>query len=166
MTKCKISLLSLALLMLLCGVAQAQTTCFGAQGGTVVPGLLTYYSSTTANAASHLYVSNVSGSNVTCKVTVFDKDGNDVTASYSQVFSGGTNVSTGTGTFDLPAGSTRMYRFKTSQGGGSIYAYALIEWKSDDPRLRKALVAMHYRQQAIGSSYQMSDTSVNGGMPF
>lgn len=166
MTKCKISLLSLALLMLLCGVAQAQTTCFGAQGSATVPGLFTIYGSSTYHAASHIFLSNVSNTTVTCKVTLFSNEGVDITSSYSEVLNQGTTVTTGANDFEIPAGGTRMLRFKTSNTNDQRYAFALVEWKSSDPKLRKALIGMHYRQQTVGSSYQVSDTNINGGQPF
>lgn len=159
-----------AMVLVLCNGAAA-TECFNAKGNALVPHVRSYYADSTAFQSTAFSVSNITGSSVVCKVTVYDHDGNDVT-SYGGVYSGSSNsgtstvVAQGTGTFNIPANSTRVYRFE-HKSPSAIYGYATIEWTSSDAQLRKAIIAgTRITGLVYGDSYFTSQGSVNNGEPF
>lgn len=151
------------MVMLLTTNAFAQE-CFNSKGSLIVPGMYATYVSSTYEAASHIFLSNVTGSSVDVKVTVYDQDGNDITTGHSMIIAGA--APTLGGTFTLPAYSTRLFKFYNSIANQHIYGHAVVEWTSADSRVRKALIGTMYRQQKIGSSYTNTDYVLNGGQPF
>ena len=156
------SLLAVIVVLMMCGSALAQTD-FNAKGSIVVPNIWSYKQLPSSWLYTYINVSNITGTDVQCKITVYDNDGTDVTQ-YSQIYTRGSNyyteVSAGTGEFDLPAHATRTYSIKATP---SISGYAVVEWKSSDPQLRKALVAgmlVLYNNSGVGIS------EINNGQPF
>ncbi len=162
--------LSVAMLILMCGVAGAAN--FNAQGSAIVPhvkGLMSYISTNSTYTA--MYLSNVTNQNIECKIDVYDQNGNDV-SSYGYILnpipnnSGYQYVASGSSVFSIAAHSSRY--FKYSGGGYSTrtFGYAVVKWNSNDPLMTKALVgAVEYRS---GSNSSMSGGNVyiNNGQPF
>ncbi len=161
--------LSVAMLVLMCGVAGAQE-CFSAQGSALVPGLNFLYYDSHHYQFADLNLTNITDKRVQCKVSFYDHAGNDITY-FGIIYSGGSNaviVSTGTGDFELPAHSSRIFSLRTSTPIWTL-AYAVVEWTSDDPMLRKALIG-RTRMWGYGGDggsfpYQ-SSTLINTGQPF
>lgn len=150
-----------------CGVVNASEP-FEARGSAVATGMFCRYLQS-PQVQSSLIISNMAGSPVTCKVTVYDHDGNDVT-SLCDVLTGSTTnsavVVTQGGTFELPAFATRSVRFINKNVPGFYYGQAVIEWTSNDPRLRKALHAKLILLKEDGSRTGYAMSSVNGDQPF
>lgn len=164
-------LFAFALVMLMCGSAFA-VECFSAKGSAVVTGVRVINYGATNNDQSEITVSNVSNTSVTCKVTVFDHAGNDITSSCT-VFSGKYNgsagstlIASGTGTFELPAGNTRVVSVWNGNVNTVVYGHAVIEWTSADNKLRKALIASLRTWARNGSANYCTHTMTNGGQPF
>lgn len=165
-------LLSLTLLVLFCGSALAETT-FNGRGSAIVNNVRAYNPNSTYNEQTEFAVTNISGSAVTCRVTVYDHDGTDVT-SICNVYSGNKNstssalIASGTGQFELPAGNTRVVSFHAADASvGIIYGHAVIEWSSADTNLRKALIAsLRVFARTGADSTGTSLTMINNGQPF
>ncbi|WP_147822615.1 hypothetical protein [Salidesulfovibrio onnuriiensis] len=155
------------LVLLLCGSAVAEEV-FVSHGSAVVTGIQCRKGTWTD--VFNLFVTNISGSEVTVKVTLFDHDGNDRSSickvsTGSASGNGATSVSTGTGTFTLPAGATRIVAAPSSLNG-MIYGHAVIEWTSADSRLKKALMATLQKTISYGDKSYGFMANVNGGQPF
>ncbi len=158
------TILAIIVVLMMCGSAMAETD-FNAKGSIIVPNIWTYNTSSSSWVFSYINLSNITGTDVQCKVTVYDNDGNDVTH-FSKVYTSGqsiyTEVSSGTGEFDIPAHASRIYSIKGSQ---PISGYAVVEWKSSDPKLRKALLAgmtMLYNYGGVS----VGICELNNGQPF
>jgi len=159
--------LSMVVVLMMCCGAMAQE-CFNAQGSIVVPCIYSTYISASDWTAPHMVISNITDKEVQCKVKVFDQDGIDVTY-LGYVFSGGEPlnvISSGIGDFDIPAYSTRVYAFNRDGGKKRVAGYATIEWKSDDTKLRNALVGGVFRARGFASSRSDSERLINNGQPF
>lgn len=144
-------------------------TNFCARGSAVVTGMHTSYSSSTVYDVSNIWITNVAGAAVSCRVTVYDHDGQDVT-SLCSIYTGGNAgsselVASGTGSFELPAGSTRLFKFYGKNSSKVIHGHAVIEWASEDTTIRKALIAVVGRRlQRNSAGWGMFQ--VNNGQPF
>lgn len=160
------ALLTLSLALLFCGFAFAEH-CFNAKGSTIVPGLITIQKNGGRTDTTNISLSNITDSAVTCRVTIYDHDGNSIAAEYGNVYSGDSRtIATGTDTFDIPAHSTRIFQFYKVNSNRDIYGHAIIDWTSANENLRKALVgtARHYYWK--GDSTWATSTAVNNGQPF
>ncbi|WP_421899370.1 hypothetical protein [Maridesulfovibrio sp.] len=161
-------LVPLALILILCGGASAQES-FNAQGSTVVTNIWSYHPDSVNWFVPYINVTNITGTDVQCKITIYDHDGNDITH-YSKIYSGGignwTIIASGTGEFNLPAHGTRMYSLKPE--GTQIYTvgHAVIEWKSNDPLLRKAVIAGITTLRADSKGISTGISEINNGQPF
>ncbi len=145
---------------------------FETRGSAVATGVLALSSSTSYMVQSTLYVTNVSGADVSCKVTFYDQDGNDMSSILS-VYSGNnsgvgnTTISTGNAPFSLPAGNTRSISTYKTNLNKRIMGHAVIEWSSENGTIRKALIAEGRRITSSGSNSAYGSTiTVNGGQPF
>lgn len=165
----KACVLSVAILALMCGVAGAYE--FNAQGSALVPNLT--FIQTTRNNFIYQYinVTNITGSTVQCRATVYDHNGNDIT-SLIKVYSGSegadnfSTISTGTGDFEIPAHSTRMFCL-TEFPKMVIVGYAVIEWNSSDSQLRKALIAGgRFLRRTNVNRESGGNYLINNGQPF
>lgn len=161
-------LMMAAFLICLSSPAVATDT-FAARGSAVVPGVHMRYVSSTLYYSVKLDISNTTGIDVKCKVTVYDGQGNDVTTTVGEVYevstAGANIVSSVNGEFDLPALSTRFFLIQTS------YAYlmdghAVIEWTSENTTLRKAIIASKQIVAASSTSSARSEIPINGGQIF
>ncbi|ACS78375.1 hypothetical protein [Maridesulfovibrio salexigens] len=157
----------MALLFIVCESAIAQND-FNAQGSTIVPNIWTCYPNANYYYIPYFTVTNITGEEVQCRITVYDHAGNDLTQ-YSKIYSGGTTwglISSGTGDFTLPAHSTRMYSLKPEGTSVWTIGHAVIEWKSNDSRLRKALVAGMTLQTSNNQGFGIALSDINNGQPF
>jgi len=159
--------LSVVVVLMMCGGAMAEE-CFNAQGSALVPNIIYVYNNAKNYVYPYITISNITDKEVQCKVKVFDQDGIDVTY-LGYVFSGGEPlnvISSGIGDFDIPAYSTRVYAFNRDGGKKRVAGYATIEWKSDDTKLRNALVGGVFRARGFASSRSDSERLINNGQPF
>ena len=159
--------LSVAMLILMCGVAGADD--FNAKGSALVPNLQYCNNGRGANYYSSINITNITGNDVQCRVTMYDHDGLDIT-SLGQVYTGGgsawTLLSEGTGDFEIPAHSTRFYLLAKAGIIKNITGYAVIEWKSDDPLLRKALIGGTRLWASSTAGQRGGNFLINNGQPF
>lgn len=173
MRKLTTCLLAMVLTVFVFGSASAQST-FEGRGSAIVTAVEAINDSHN-NTSNEIFITNITGSTVTCKVTFYDQNGNDVTeiSNYCRVMTGSdsssglTTVASGTGTFDLPPFSTRMvlYRYTSSQSK-HMMGHAVIEWTSQDSRLRKALTAKMRYSRFTSTQGWASSSPINGGQPF
>lgn len=167
-TQCLI-LTIISIFFLFCGTALAVG--FNARGSAVVNGVKLTSSGSTTYIETRIYVTNITGSQVTGRVTIYDQDGNDVT-SYCSVYTGDQSskniklLESGTGTFELPAASTRVVRFCKANLNKCIVGHAVIEWSSDDTHLRKALIATSMRIKYQTDQAFSTMVTANGGNSF
>ncbi len=162
--------LSTILVVLMCGVVFAEET-FNAQGSAIAPCYIYRY-----NGNFHVYssitISNITGETIKCKVTILNGDGENVTSMggiYTDGPAGWKNIASGTGEFELPAHSTRVYVMDANTTGSaklSILGQALIQWNSNDPNLRKALIAAHRITSGDVNKTSEAISAVNNGGPF
>lgn len=159
------SLLALSLVLLLCGSAFASDV-FNAKGSAVAPGLMLRDRGDLYDYVE-FYISNITESNVTCRVTAYDNDGIDVTATYGRVYTKGHVVipTTEPGVFEIPANSTRMFQLHKEGIKTPIHGYAVIEWTSPENK-RKALIASGRRFRGRSDRTHSSTLPVNNGQPF
>lgn len=169
--KTKIVFMTAMLTLLLCGVAFAQTT-FEARGSAIVTGLEATSSTTsTYTDKTTLWLTNISGNEITCKITMKDHDGNDVSA-MTDVYTGNNSatqvqlVSSGAGTFTLPAGATRYAILWDPSMNKHIFGHIIIEWDSENTSLRKALMVDGRRYTHSGGNLLSDNVQVNGGAAF
>lgn len=104
--KYKYILMAMAMIVVMCSSVFAQTT-FECRGSAVVPGIKTFSSSSSVHSVTTLFVSNITGSDVACKVTVYDHNGNDVSylcdiLTGNDASSSVVTLASGTGEFFLP----------------------------------------------------------------
>jgi len=143
---------------------------FDAKGNAIVPGLFIEYISNTDRYWAIICISNTTSETVTCKVTVYDGDGYDITniGTLRHVATGSTQsvaVPSTNGEFDLPPLSTRM--FSLYQASTCFYnGHAVIEWNSSQSTLRKALVATRIIAGYWNGVYSQSEDDINGGQIF
>ncbi len=165
----KITRLTLVMAIILIGfeTASAQNN-FNAQGSTIVPNIYSCYPRPDYYYIPYFTVTNITSEEVQCKITVYDHAGNDMTQ-YSKIYTGGSSwtvISSGTGEFTLPAHSTRMYSLKPEGTSVRTMGHAVIEWKSNDLKLRKALVAGMLLQMSSKAGAGIAITNINNGQPF
>ena len=154
--------LSMVVVLMMCGGAMAEE-CFNAQGSAVAPGLLFAYRGAGDWTSPYIILNNITDKSVQCRVTVYNQDGTDVT-SFGYVLTGGSSwitVSSGTGDMEIPAYSTRIYSINPSGGQKAIMGHATIQWKSDDVKLRNALVGVVMRHRVYGSSRSDAERVIN-----
>ncbi|ACS80708.1 hypothetical protein [Maridesulfovibrio salexigens] len=161
--------LAVAMVLLMSGGAMAQES-FNAQGSALVPNMVYSYNDSNLLKYTSMYLSNITSSDVQCKVTVYDHNGNDVTY-LGTVVTGGNGVETvlskGSGEFAIPAHSTRCFTLGRDHIKIAVMGYAVVEWKSSDTTLRRALIG-GVRTPAKSSSYHGKGGTayINGGQPF
>lgn len=168
--KMKMFMTATLLTLIMCGSAMAQTT-FEAKGSAVVPGVLTLSGNSTTRFMDFLYISNISGNDVDCRVLVYDHDGNDVSALCDIVTGNNSGISDvtlapNTNEFTLPAGATRSIRIWDSNMNKVIYGHAVIEWDSSNTKMRTALIATGDRVMDNVGQRSSTIMPINGGLPF
>ncbi len=162
-------MLALALTLLMCSSVFAMgQECFNAKGSLLVANVHGSSFASNSNHNTALTVSNITNKAVTCRVTVYDQNGDDI-SSKGNAYTTGNNanlikVSAG-GTFEIPANSTRIYVIKNSNTT-RFAGYGVIEWTSDDAKLRKALIAGMYTFFVGGSEKFTWGSQLNNGQPF
>ncbi|WP_147822613.1 hypothetical protein [Salidesulfovibrio onnuriiensis] len=157
-----------ALVLMLCGSAFATVDCFNAKGSLLVADVhgLSFESDYYQNTSFTL--SNITSTAVTCRVTVYDQNGDDISSNGNVYVAGNSanliNVST-SGTFEIPANSTRIYKIQNSNTT-RFSGYAVIEWTSDSEKQRKALIAGMYTFFRSRSEKFTWGSQLNNGQPF
>ncbi len=164
----KLGMLSVAMLVLMCGAAGAEE--FHAKASVIVPNLVHQYAGPSYFTVPFINLTNITDKTISCRVTMYDHDANDVT-NLGKVYTGGANwtlISSGTGNFEIPAHATRMFSLSQTAPLRAITGHAVIEWTSDDPLLRKALVGgvWMYRMDGGGVGQSIGYFLVNHGDPF
>ncbi|SME97459.1 hypothetical protein [Desulfovibrio gilichinskyi] len=163
----KACVLSVAMLVLMCGAAGAVDN-FNAQGSALVPSILYYYENPDKLNYPYIILTNITGNTVQCRVVIYDGDGNNLTA-FSQLIKGGVNWTStyGISDFEIPAHSSRMFALNKANAMIHTIGYAVIEWKSDDPQLRKALIGGVQLHRKDGPALiTNSHFLINNGDPF
>ncbi|NDV23667.1 hypothetical protein [Desulfovibrio sp. JC022] len=167
------ALLSLTITIFICGAAFAENTTFHAQGRTVAPGIFTYFKNSYSYAYTYISISNITSTPVQCKVTIYDHEGNDQTSrghvySGEYVNGGWTGVAVSDGIFEIPAYGTRLFTMDDRTQKYSIFGHATIEWKSEDNKMSKALVASmrHYGHAGSAGTTKSGGITINNGQPF
>ena len=141
-------------------------------GSAIMPGIVSVWGSSTSYLFTTAYITNISGSDVTCEITWYDQDGNDV-SHYCEVYTGNQSgsgnvlVTTG-GTFTLPAGATRFVHFYSRNQLITLYGHAVIKWTSTNPSLRQALIATArgYGNSTNHNTQNAWSISINDNKPF
>ncbi len=169
--KFKIIITAAMLTLIMCGSAFA-TANFEARGSAVATGFLSTSSSTTYKEMTTMMVSNISGVDVDCKVTIYDSNGNDI-SSIIDVYKDNTSstsailVSSGSVPFTIPAGATRKVNTWKPNMNKQLFGHILIEWSTEDGNVRKALIAEGRLVSTNGSGPAYSSTlNINSGQPF
>ncbi|WP_432736697.1 hypothetical protein [Maridesulfovibrio sp. FT414] len=158
--------LAMAMVLMMSGGAMAQSS-FYPQGSALMSNLIIYYASPVSWTLPYITLTNITDSNVRCKVNIYDSEGSSITH-LSRVVKGGANwvqIALGTSDFDIPAHSSRMFYLTTNSVFHTI-GYAEIEWQSDDPKARKALIGGVMQHRCDGSSYTNTTDLINNGQPF
>lgn len=151
------------------------TTAFaGSSGGAIMPGVHTHWESSSHATYTSAYITNISGSEVTCNVFWFDHDGTDV-SSYLKVYTGNTSglneitVVTGSGDFTLPAGASRRVIFAHGPTQQQFMGHAVIKWTSTNDSLRQALIGTGRVVEANNQSNRVQhawSVPINDNKPF
>ncbi len=162
-------LLATAMILVMSGGAMAEGT-FVPQGGITVPGMVYLYTSSSNHVLPRILLTNITGETVQCKVRVYDHDGTDITA-LSKIVKGGQSswptIATGTGDFEIPAHTTRVYWMEPSSSAKRVAGYATIEWSSSDTKVRKSLLGAIWRLRSTSSaSYTDTIIPLNNSQPF
>ncbi|WP_147822608.1 hypothetical protein [Salidesulfovibrio onnuriiensis] len=162
-------MLTLVLTLLMCGSAMAEAVSYS-HGSTIVPTILTWYKNDTTYNASSIYLSNVTEGAVECTVRFYDHDGNEIGAQaniYTGSQSGGSCVLESTGnTFSIPANASRFVDFY-KKSNRMLFGYAVVEWKSSNLKVAKALVGSVRQYGRSGSgTYTSGFMMINNGQPF
>lgn len=114
-------------------------------------------------------LTNITGETIKCKVRVYDHDDTDLTH-LSKVVKGGQNgwpiIVSGTGDFEIPAHSTRLYWMLPSSGIKRTAGYATIEWSATDAKLRKALIGSIWRVRSWSGGGTDLNSPLNNSQPF
>ena len=160
--------LAMAMVLLMSGGAMAEGT-FVPQGGVTVPGIVYLYTSSSNYMLPRFVLTNITGETIQCKVRVYDHDDNDITH-LSQIVKGGQGswptLATGTGDFEIPAHSTRLYWMLSPSGIKRTAGYATIEWSSSDSKLRKALIGSIWRMRSGVGGFTDTNNPLNNSQPF
>ncbi len=159
--------LAMAMVLMMSGGAVAADN-FYPQGSALVPNLMYYYINGNNWTFPYITLTNITDSTVNCRVRMYDSEANDITY-LSTVSKGGSSwvpVAQGTGDFNIPPHSTRMFYLQGASSVTFTAGYAEVEWQSDDPKARKALVggARIHRRDVDGRSF--SSFLINNGQPF
>lgn len=149
------------------------TVTFIPQGSALVPGILARQQSNGEKEYSYIMLSNITSETVNCRVTVYDHDGNDVTYS-SKILNGSSSnngdfdpIASGTGDFTIPPHSSRIFSFWILNSSKKVmFGHAVVEWNSEDPKTRKALIGVFNRKHIGTSRAYGGDILINNGQAF
>lgn len=166
----KLTLIALALILMLCSSAFAQGSTCESKGSAIIPHYETRIISGTNMYWSMINLSNISDSDVTVTVKLFDHTGVRATGPFL-VFVGSSYdntsqvVGNGVDPFVIPAGETRQ--LSVYNNTRFLMGYGTIDWCSDNARQAKALVGSvrSYALEGTTRSYG-SEAFLNAGQPF
>lgn len=171
-TKHFMMLIATLLITMAASPAIASST-FNADGKAIVPGIRSRYASSTNHYHTTIALSNVTSCDVTCKVTLFDQDGSDITSSLFSITKPGgissdsaTTISDVEGEFTLPARSTYNLVFRSLTSSHRVDGFVKIEWKCSDETIQKALMAVSRTFFRTSISEYCDKSVVNGGELF
>ncbi|WP_432738341.1 hypothetical protein [Maridesulfovibrio sp. FT414] len=161
-------LMSAVMVVLMCGGVFAESS-FVQQGGMIVPGI-TYVKAGTYIVHSSIFLTNVTNEVVRCNVTFYDQDGNDIN-NLAKVYTGSASsapllLATGSGEWDIPAHSTRIFQLDSLPSDAWKFGHADIRWSSMDPKPHKALVGALWLTGASSTGNFSSSAFINNGQPF
>ncbi|MFV0420870.1 hypothetical protein [Oleidesulfovibrio sp.] len=119
---------------------------------------------------SNIFITNVSDTEVTCRITVYNHIGENV-SSLCNVYTGSTSgspveLTSGGNEFRLPPANTRMVQVWAPGMMPVVFGHAVIEWTSESTTVRKALVAALKTVRVNGASTYGFMSQINGGEPF
>lgn len=141
-------------------------------GSTFIPPTLVQYKSNNVRNWSNIFLSNITGEEITCTVRIYDHQGVDVTTNYvANVFTGsytsGDTPSLGaSSTFTIPANGTRELQLYTTNVS-AMMGYGIIEWSSTNEKIGKALLGSVHRCTVSGTgTFASAYTDINNGNPF
>ncbi|WP_419783970.1 hypothetical protein [Maridesulfovibrio sp.] len=160
--------MSLVMIMLLCGTAMASD--FNAQGSALIPGLEYWVVSNSNYGSQRIILNNITRTDVTCRFSLYDHDGNDISHLVNVYKGGPTNhvmVSNGGADVAIPAGASRLFTLKVVGVANFTIGYAKVQWKSADVMLQKALIGtVREFRRDHGGPYTGGNLLINNGQPF
>ncbi len=165
----RVVLLCITMVMFVCGAAIAEDS-FGAQGSALIPNLVYYNTQVHHQSTPFIILSNITDTDVQCRLTPYDDAGNDM-SSMVNTLRGGTqglwvSVAQGTGDFEIPAHSSRLVTINIGRPNTGV-GYAVIEWKSNKPKMRKALIGgVTTTTTSVNGVQGQSKVLINQGNPF
>ncbi|WP_421899315.1 hypothetical protein [Maridesulfovibrio sp.] len=169
MKQIRAGLMSAVLVVLICGAAFAQGT-FVPQGSVIVPGLESVFISSKSNWATYMALTNITNDAISCRVIVYDQNGNDVTyrtkIMTGSASSGWVVIAAGTSDFEIPAHSTRKFVLQAVGSKEVIIGHATIQWSSNDPLPHTALIGSARTGGYVDSKIFATNIPINNGQPF
>lgn len=159
----------IAALMVMAG---ASTAFAESHGSILIPAVQYHYKTSKANLKYTLSLSNITDEEIECTVRFFDSDGND-NGALVKIYKGSndaysTGAYTSGNTFTIPAHGTRLVGISSGPQQCFVIGHAILEWKSNNDRIGKALIGgIRYLQRSGTSySYGISHGYLNNGQPF
>lgn len=168
---------NLIMLFMLMGLIGLASTAQAKSGSAIVPMGDTFYTSTTHYYFKHLYITNITGSNIDVKVTFYDETGSAVQDGDDSATTGAIRYDVGTLTnwddnatnasvsFTLGGNDTSRVVFVPTS---HKYGYAVIEWSqtSDEILGLLAMLDFEYYYNSTEKFYFTNNVPINNGMPF
>lgn len=140
-------------------------------GSTVVPGIDIYYRTSTDYIATNIYLTNITGEEITCTIKLFDYAGVNITKNFIKGIYDGSHTSAspsslGTdSTFTIPAKGSRWLRILRASPC-RIAAHAIIEWSSEHDAMSQALAGTLRFSNISNGKYGVGNMFINNGQPF
>jgi len=165
----KLFSLTLLLTLMLCSSAFANS--FESRGSIIVSGIVAKRPTPGVQVFSIIRLTNISGSDVDCRVKVYDQEGTVVT-NYCKILKALTTtnqniaVASGADSFSIPAGGVRTVSISVPDATRVIMAHAVIEWSSDNEHVKKALIASGNVGYRDLTGYSASNLVIIGDQPF
>jgi hypothetical protein len=166
----------LIMLFMLMGLIGLASTAQAKSGSAIVHMGDTFYTSTTLYYFKHLYITNVTSSNINVTITFYDdtgaavQDGDDSTTTGSIRKDVGTvtnwddNATNASVTFTLGGNDTTRINFVPSS---HVYGYAVIEWSQTSDEILGLLALLEFEYYYSTDKFFYSDNvPVNNGIPF
>ncbi len=161
-------IVTFVMLLLMSSAVYADGT-FAAHGSALVPNIFSIYQGDKNYVTPYITLTNITDQTIECQIHLYDSEGTDITQ-YGSVYKKGMNnfelISTGTEPFEIPAHGTRTFRHFLKPVRESTMGHAIVEWKSSDSRLRKALIGGLRTHGIMGASVYASSSPINNGQPF
>lgn len=158
----------IAALMIMAGASNAYAE---SHGSILIPMIRYQYKNTNSYILYTVSLSNITDEEVECTIRFFDSDGNENGANIGVCKGSSSNCSGGSctqgNTFTIPAHGTRVASISKFPQQCRVYGHAILEWKSNNDKIGKALIGGAYYQLRSGTSaYSISTCYLNNGQPF